>query len=84
MVMLDSLEVLGALYERLTTAEGIEKMDTLGWTEAPTAIVSGSGDGTRRTAIIGPLLKNTSWGYRQFDMIDPHGNLIVFFAVLEE
>jgi hypothetical protein len=83
MVMLDSLEVLGALYERLEAAEGIERMDTLGWTEAATAVISGSGDGTRRTGVIGPL-KHTSWGNRQFDMIDPHGNLVVFFAVLEE
>jgi len=81
-VVLDSLEVLLALYERLEHEQGIEKMDTLGWIQAPTASFPGSGDGTRRTGTIGPL-KDTSWGKRQFDMIDPHGNLVVFSVCLK-
>jgi hypothetical protein len=80
-VVLDSGEALLALYERLKREEGIEKMDTLGWNQAPTGIFPGSGDGTRRIGTIGPL-KDTSWGKRQFDMIDPHGNLIVFSVCL--
>lgn len=34
-------------------------------------------------AVLGPL-EDKQWGYRQFDLVDPAGNLIVFFAFLEE
>jgi hypothetical protein len=82
-VILESLEVLLALYERLEREEGIEKMDTLGWNQAPPAIFPGSGDGTREIGTIGPL-KDECWGQRQFDMIDPHGNLVVFSVYLKD
>jgi len=75
MVMLDSLPVLGQLYERLVGQEELQHSDGVVWTGKPESVEGAS-------AVIGPL-EDKPWGYRQFDLVDPHGNLIVFFAFLE-
>ena len=74
MVMLNSLPVVAELYERLV-AQGLQRSDGIEWAGKPT-FVQGA------TAVIGPL-EDKPWGYRQFDLVDPHGNMIVFFAFLE-
>ena len=71
MVRLDSLEDLKKLYDDLN-GKGIEHNDT--------------GDETfigHGQAMIGKV-EDQPWGYRQFDLWDPDGNLITFFVHLPD
>ncbi|KIW89245.1 uncharacterized protein Z519_10098 [Cladophialophora bantiana CBS 173.52] len=88
MLMLDSLGILGELHARLGTAAAQEGLLRQGdaveeWTGKPTSGVAVSAADGLQTAVLGPL-EDKPWGYRQFDLVDLHGNMIVFFAFLDE
>ncbi|EXJ73488.1 uncharacterized protein A1O5_03249 [Cladophialophora psammophila CBS 110553] len=85
MLMLDSLGILGEFHARLgaAAAQGglLRRGDAVeDWIGMPSAAPATDGP---QIAVLGPL-EDKPWGYRQFDLVDLHGNMIVFFAFLDE
>ncbi|OAP58488.1 hypothetical protein AYL99_07578 [Fonsecaea erecta] len=76
MIMMKSVPALDELYEGLV-AKGLKRLDVIEWTGMPV-----SADTSEPQTALGPI-EDKSWGYRQFDLVDLHGNMIVFFAFLE-
>ncbi|KIW28148.1 uncharacterized protein PV07_07830 [Cladophialophora immunda] len=77
MIMMSTVSALDDLYGRLV-GQGLRPSGAVDWTGTPQ-----SADESRPQTAMGPA-EDKTWGYRQFDLIDPHGNMIVFFAFLEE
>ena len=76
MIMLYSLPVLEEFYGRVREA-GARMPNAFEFTGMPVT------EGGQAGPMVGPL-EDKEWGYRQFDLVDLHGNMIVFFAFLEE
>ncbi|KAH0845640.1 hypothetical protein AYO21_05565 [Fonsecaea monophora] len=83
MIMIDSVTALEELYARLV-AQGLlqPSSDAAAWTGIPVSASTPALVHPQQTRL-GPC-EDKPWGYRQFDLVDLHGNLIVFFAFLSE